>query len=240
MRCGSSLLAAILADAGADFGLSVPFDWSPDRGALEHPDIDYVSRQFRRASYLLSNKRSSLFVKYLIDIRRSLGKRRARRVLREVRYAKSDNLDLWIWHLTKMGYRPRIIVSFRNFAATARSFFVLRGVGLNQFAERYSRIYGNALLMLDVFGGCAVSFEELVDVNETAWAEALAQATSLPSDSLLHYRNERLKQGTGNVSEGSSKVHVANPQVSFVEERLRQLKGCFIPASPQIRRMWCE
>ena len=248
-RCGSSLLAAILADSGADFGLPVPKDWSQDEGALEHPDVDYVSRQFRRAAYLLPRKRSSLLVKYLIDARQSLGKKRARQVLPKITYAKTDNLDLWTWHLTKMGYRPRIIVSYRDFAATARSFFILRGLHFHQFAANYSRTYENALMMLDVFGGCAVSFEEMVNPEETAWAEALSQATGIPADRLLHHRGERLKEGGGKPKDRPSaeagpssanrpKIELSDPRATMVEQQLRQLKGCYLPPSAQVQRKW--
>ncbi|WP_420349073.1 hypothetical protein [Pelagibius sp.] len=248
-RCGSSLLAAILADSGADFGLPVPADWSQDEGALEHPDIDYVSRQFRRAAYLLPRKRSSLLVKYQIDIRQSRAKKRARQVLSQVGYAKTDNLDLWTWHVTKMGYHPRIIVSYRDFAATARSFFILRGLHFHHFAENYSRTYENALMMLDVYGGCAVAFEEMVNPNETAWADALSQATGLPRDRLLHHRDERLKEGGGRPRETAGpdgaapaanrpKIVLESPRAAAVEAQLRRLKGCYLPPSAQIRRKW--
>ena len=70
-----SLLASILADAGANFGLSTRSDWSRDSGEMEHPDVAYVSRQFRRAAYLQPRKRESILAKYLIDIRRHLGKK---------------------------------------------------------------------------------------------------------------------------------------------------------------------
>jgi hypothetical protein len=239
-RCGSSLLASILADSGAEFGLSIPSDWSQDSGEMEHPDIAYTSRQFRRANYILPFKRSSLIAKYLIDIRRSLGKKRAKQVLEKVRYAKADNLDYWIWNVPKLGYHPRIIASYRDFASTARSFFILRGMGFTEFSDYYYRVYGNSLLMLNTYGGCAVSFEELIDENETAWADALSQTTSLPADSLLHSRNERLKQGTGGSVHNPVDANLISPKVRRIEENMRELKGRFIPPSRQILRKWGE
>ncbi len=237
-RCGSSFLAAILADAGADFGMPTPSDWTQDSGALEHEDINYVSRQFRRAEYLLPRKRISLVAKYLIDIRRSLGKKRARDVLRHIRYAKSDNLDLWIWHVTKMGYRPHLIISYRAFDKTARSFHVLRGTGLPHFAEGYCRTYENALLMLDVYGGCAISFEELVNLNETSWADALSRTTGIAATTLIECRNARLKPPSDTRTGKCPRVPLRSQEATDIEERLRQLKGQFFPASSQIVRKW--
>lgn len=235
-RSGSSLLASILVDAGADFGLPAVSDWSENRGAYEHPDINYVSRQFRRAEYLRGKRRSSLFAKYLFDARRSLGKRKAKQVLRKIDYAKSDNLDLWIWHLIKMGYHPRIIVSFRDFTAIARSLYILRGMNYDQIVENYRRIYENSLLMLDAFGGCVISFEELIDVEETAWADALSLSTSFSTDSLIYYRNKRLKKRESFYNSINLKVLDSDPQISIVEDRLRKLIGEFIPPSFQIQR----
>jgi len=237
-RCGSSLLAAILSDAGADFGLPKPSDWKQDSGALEHPDINYVSRQFRRAAYLQPKRRSNLLAKYIMDIRRSLGKKRARQVLDKITYAKSDNIDLWIWHLMKMGYSPRIIVSFRDFAATARSFFVLRGMDSGQFTEYYRRIYENSLLMLDVYGGCAISFEELIDTNETKWADVLSQLTSVQPDVLLHHRNLRLKSNSSKGLENRPIIQTASEDIRAIEKNLRSLKGCHVSPSPPILRKW--
>ena len=47
-RTGSSLLASILADAGADFGVQGKADWDPAGGAYEHPSLVPVIRKFER------------------------------------------------------------------------------------------------------------------------------------------------------------------------------------------------
>ncbi len=73
-RSGSSLLAAIIADAGGNFGFPPEDEWDPESGAMEHPLAQQASHLFRRAYYLRRAKRLFLFYKYLIDIRRSLGK----------------------------------------------------------------------------------------------------------------------------------------------------------------------
>ena len=51
-RSGSSLLAAIIADAGGNFGFPSEDEWDPAAGAMEHPVAQEASRLFRRAYYL--------------------------------------------------------------------------------------------------------------------------------------------------------------------------------------------
>ena len=75
-RSGSSLLAAIIADAGGKFGFPSKDKWDPESGAMEHPLAQQASLLFRRAYYLRRVKRLFFFYKYLIDIRRSLGKKK--------------------------------------------------------------------------------------------------------------------------------------------------------------------
>ena len=111
-------------------------------------------------------------------------------------------------------------------------------MGSNEFSEYFVRVYENALLMLDVFGGCAISYEELSDKNETSWADALASATSFSANDLLGHRSERLKQGADGFTASNMGAILEYPRASLVEEKLRHLKGSFIPASPQIRRKW--
>lgn len=237
-RSGSSLLAAILGDSGADFGLSVPKDWDKNSGTLEHPAIDEVSRLFRRARYVSAGKRYFLFYKYLIDMRRSLGKKKLKRALRTIRYSKGENFDLWIWHVIKLGYRPQIIVTYRNFVDTAIGYYIIHGLDTQDFAARYTRAYRNALLMLNVFGGCAVDYAELIDPAETAWAEALARVTGLDRERLIESRAQRVEQRSGADVTGNTMANLTIPEVDGVYKDLQQLRGVYIPPSRQIMRKW--
>jgi len=200
---------------------------------MEHPVAQEASRLFRRAYYLRRVKRLFFFYKYLIDIRRSLGKKKLREVLKEAHFIKADNMDLWVWHLTKMGYRPRIITTYRRFVDNARSLFILRGMGFDDIVDYYCRINQNALLMLDVYGGCAVSYEEAVDLDDTAWADALALTTGLSRDALLAARDKRIK---GKVQHDPVVVGLSDPTAERIYEKLRKLKGIAVEPSPQFRR----
>ena len=233
-RSGSSLLAAIIADAGGAFGFPPEDEWDPAAGAMEHPLAQEASRLFRRAYYLRRAKRLFLFYKYLIDMRRSLGKKKLREVLKEAHFIKVDNMDLWVWHLTKLGYCPRIITTYRRFAENARSLFILTGMGFDDIVDYYCRINQNALLMLDAYGGCAVSYEELVDSDDTAWADSLALTTGLNRTALLAARDKRIK---GTVQQGPESVGLSDPRADRIFEKLQKLKGITVEPSAQFRRL---
>ena len=232
-RSGSSLLAAIIADAGGNFGFPPEDEWDPESGAMEHPLAQQASQLFRRAYYLRRAKRLFLFYKYLIDIRRSLGKRKLRKVLKEAHFIKANNMDLWVWHLTKMGYRPRIIATYRRFSDNARSLFIMMGMGFDDIVDYYCRINQNALLMLDTYGGCAVSYEEVVDPEDTAWADALALTTGLGRDALLAARDKRIGD---KVKQNQEVVELSDPTADRIYEKLRKLKGVAVEPSPQFHR----
>ncbi len=234
-RSGSTLLAAILADCGAEFGMPNPDDWDRAGGDLEHPLVSRCSLLFRRAGYIQGGKRYFLLYKYMIDNYRSRGKKLLRRALAEARFVKAMNVDLWLWHVPKFGYQPRMIVSYRAFGETARSYFVRTGIRLPEFADYYRRTYGNALLMMDVFGGCAVSWEELADPAETGWADALSQATGFDRDALLASRARRLKPEDG-AGDNRPKVPLHDEASEKIYRELRSLSGIYVPPSHQFRR----
>ena len=172
-RTGSSLLSAILSDSGGNFGLNNVRDWDKSSGAFEHPDIIYISKHFRRASYLTKNKRSNIITKYNIDVRKHLAKSKAKKILKKVQYVKSDNLDLWVWYSIKMGYKPKIIISYRNFFEVAQSLYVMTGLNFIDSEAQYIRIYENCLLMMSVYGGCIVNYDDLIDFSNSNWAKPL-------------------------------------------------------------------
>ncbi len=225
----------MLADAGADFGMDAADDWDRKRGALEHPAFDAISRLFRRARDVGGGKRYFLFYKYLADAR---GKKRLSRALRGIRHAKGANADLWIWHSVKLGYRPRIIVSYRRFVDSLPGYYVIQGIEAGTFADFYLRTYRNGLMMLNVFGGCAVAYEELADPAETAWADALSRTTGLSQDTLVAARDRRLSQPPSALDAAAVRVPLTMPEAESVFADLATLKGRFLPPSRAILRHW--
>ena len=103
-RTGSSLLAAILSDAGADFGIEAK-DWNVSEGAFEHPDLIAAADSFAKARQL-GVTRPLAPKKYLWDIYRHRGKARLKRIVHSVEYLKGPDLDLIVRPLFNLGYFP--------------------------------------------------------------------------------------------------------------------------------------
>jgi hypothetical protein len=194
-RTGSTLLAAILGDAGADFDLPVPDDWNTARGgAMVLPEIRRATKHFRLA---FDNARRKPWIppaQWIWSWHRSLGKRNLKSALDKAIYVKANDLDLAIPYSVKVGYFPRVIVSYRAFAPHALSYSqMLINWSVETMAMDYDRTYRNAALQLRAYGGCAVSYDDLVNHSRTEWARHLGEVTGLPVDDLLASRARRVK-----------------------------------------------
>ena len=233
-RSGSTLLASILADAGADFGLRTPEHWDPGTGALEHSELHRMAAWMGYA-YDLSPDRPAIGPRrYLWDFYRSVGKARLRTLLRAAQYIKGEGADFAVQPAFKMGYFPTVVVSYRRFEAVATSSGLMRGhSNLETLVKYYNRVNRNALLLLRMFGGCVVSYEPLSDVHDASWAQPLAAATGLPVDGLIAARNRRLR-GPARRDEPQS----LDASASETFASLDALRGLAIPASAQALRSW--
>jgi len=197
-RTGSTLLAAIMADAGADFGIPAPKGWDVSRGGdMELAAIRRAADHFRNAFDRAPKKPTAIVSKWIWSCRISMGKRLLKEALAQARFLKTVNLDLVIPYVMKMGFFPRVIVSYRPFPEYAVSFSQTFGHrSLPALADDYNRTYRNALLHLSTYGGCAIGYSDLTDLNRTEWANALAETTGLSAEALLASRRRRLKLRT--------------------------------------------
>lgn len=59
--------------------------------------------------------------------------------------------------------------------------------------KSYKEINSTALLQLEVFGGVAITYKELVDKSETNWAETISSLTGIDFSSLLESREKRVQ-----------------------------------------------
>ncbi len=234
-RCGSSLLAAIMADAGADFGMRVPDDWHPGEGELEHPTMVRAVRRFESAYAIGADRPAGWRRRWRWDAARHKGKRELRRALSEALWFKADGLDLVVRPALQLGYRPTVILNFRRFGPHAASLFLRRGhLTVETLAARYDRICRNGLMLLEVFGGAAVDYAELIDREETAWASGLARATGLERDRILEARARRLSQG----QPADRELPVLDREAERLYEAMRFLSGTAISPSPPAERAW--
>ncbi|HDN80581.1 MAG TPA: hypothetical protein ENG33_08975 [Chloroflexi bacterium] len=218
-RCGSSLLAAILAKAGANFDMPVQTKWDRRSGEYEHPMLLEARRWLVWADKIARSPLPSRL--------RNFCQRRAAQkldeLLRRATFLKSPELVRMVHIVAKLGYQPKIILSYRQFEGYSVSRHLKSGWGFSRLVEQYINVNSTALLQLYIFGGCTIGYEELVNKEETVWAEALEQLTGIKASHLLESRESLVKAVTP-----QWEFPVPNPEVMKVYKLLVQLKGLVI------------
>lgn len=233
-RSGSSLLAGILIDAGASFGVRRKKDWDRSSDAHANKNGKRAAQFFRLAYDLDADKPSNPLTKWLWDYRRHVAKKSLKSALSEIDYLKTEDLDLTTQSAFKLGYFPTIIASYRRFEQHALSRMLMRGhFQTDKLAADYNRVYRNTLALLQIYGGCAISYEELTTLDEKAWAKALAAVTGLSEMALLDARASRVDADRPEIN-----LPVVNPVGSEIYSRLYELRGKAFSPSPQALRSW--
>jgi hypothetical protein len=221
-RSGSSLLAAILADAGANFGIPAQTSWDRRGGAYEHKKLHLAYNWYSRAQKISRSLWPGRMGRKYCErqMREEL-----RSLLTDVPYAKSQTL-VWLVHeIRALGFRPRIIVSYREFNGYAASFHIRLGMRMSELAETYVDTYATTALQLQLFGGCAVSYEELMDEREEAWATAVSQLTGLPAEKLLEARQKRAERGQPPKASPILDPGVVDSRIPAMYQAFAALKG---------------
>lgn len=229
-RTGSSLLASILADAGANFGMPSRESWNPESGAYEHPLFWSAYKWYSRAKKIDASIIPNAFG-WQYSQRKMQGE--LDQLMKQADFAKYPTGAIWLVHaIQKLGYDVRVIVNYRAFDEYARSRYLRFGWGINRITETYLDVYGTALMQLEYFGGCTVDFAEIVDRKETAWLDAIANLTGLPQEYLLHARDSRVNEKPRH----SKSTHLANPLLhdprpQEIYDALHALKGQVMKSS---------
>jgi hypothetical protein len=227
-RTGSSLLAAIMTDAGADFDSpkEATRPWEVD----ETPAIIALDRAANALTHFAASAPQVFGLKFLWRLQRSMVKRRLARLLCRSKFIRM--VDRLVPLVSKIGFTPRIVCSFRRFNAVAVDKVVQAGVGFPEIADHYKRVYRNCLLYIHAYGGCAISYEELMDDRETAWAAALATVTGLEEARLLRARERQISRR----QKTSENFPVMDAEADEVYRELRLLKGMAVTASLEFSR----
>lgn len=184
-RSGSSVLAAICANAGAPFGMETREAWDNRSGANEHPGLIRAYKWWHRARTVQHAP--------VPDIGgRAWCERRARheldRALSGAVFGKSSTLVWLVPLIADLGYEPRVIVLYRRFSEFAMSRHKRFGWSYHELRENYCDVYETALLQQQAFGGTVIAYEDLTDPAQTGWADALAKLTGLSDERLLAER----------------------------------------------------
>jgi len=229
-RSGTTLLAAILSAAGADFGVPHTEIWDERSGDFERPDLERAANHARRAEYALPFKRAFLVANWLVAFRRSRAKRILRKAFSEFEYCKSDGI--WLPFIDKIGYRPIIIVCNRDFRSIARSRYLLSKRDYLKLSREYLATFRNSLLFLDVYGGCVIDYDDIVDPAQTEWARALATVTSLEAETLLAKRDAIARA----VAEPPTATIAVDAEASALNEHIKAMRNHVVQPSRQYLR----
>jgi hypothetical protein len=234
-RTGSTLLSAILADAGADFGMTAPPQWNRAGGDLEHPELWRALQYFSDAERISMMGRPGFGLSRMRwNIYRSLGKRRLRAGLDQVRFAKVYGAHKLVRPAFKIGYFPTIILSYRRIEDQALSLGLMHAHANWEFArDNYLHIYGNGLWLLNMFGGCVVGYDDILSRTDTAWAAALARTTGLPAARLIEARGRRVEDASP-----AAQAMWFDRSAAPMFEAIQALRGMVIPPSQQALRQW--
>ena len=229
-RTGSSLLCAILADAGANFGMQAPRDWDPRRGVMENETMRLATHHYRRAYEIDQGRRFKISPGLEAKWRRGLGRNKLRQALGEADYFKIGDLDLAIQPSFKLGYQPKLIISYRQFEPAATSLLVGRTHnGPDELAADYTRLYRQGLMLLHCFGGCVVAYTDL-HAGSAVWG-SVAEVTGLEGTRLLAAAGERVQEPPAD-----EPSPILYPAAHAVYEQLEALRGQHVAASRPARR----
>ncbi|PPK85329.1 hypothetical protein CLV84_2224 [Neolewinella xylanilytica] len=183
-RTGTTLLCAILAKAGAEFGFPHDREWFRGSGDYEHPimieNYKYLKRA-RLAKFVSDTMAARLQRKIQSNMKE---------LLAEVDYIKypplSHSLPI---HMKLAGHEVRLVITIRKFNTFAMSAVAKNGECFKELKEAYIDTYKTNLLNLYLYGGCAVLYEDIVDREKTDWAVRVSQITGVSADKLLQARD---------------------------------------------------
>jgi len=154
------------------------------------------------------------------------------RLFDQADFAKSVPLVGMVDVIYRLGFRPVLIVNYRAFQDYARSICLSRPFwDMPMLMERYVSTYSTAILQLEIFGGCTIGYDELVDTDETAWARSLAELTHLSEDRLLEHRDKRVEASLSERKrpEPILDKSLLDPRIGHLFDALRSLKGRALP-----------
>lgn len=189
-RTGSTFLAAMLADAGAAFGMPAPRDWNPHAGEFE-------LHEFSRATILLgfADRMSPTLPANPVTLAiwrmyHKQAQRRLKAALGKARFVKANDADLALQPALHLGFAPRVILNVRRLEHQVASQLVRSKFQTGSYlTEHYVKTLRNGLAALAIYGGCVVTYEDLEAPGNGAAIGALAEVTGLPAEQMRAFRD---------------------------------------------------
>lgn len=192
-RDGSTLLSAILAESGADFNARMTREWNPRAGAYESWTVAKATAHYDQFIDLNAKSFLSPLIRFRRRIHRLWAKYLMRRHLGKGCFTKIGSAHRLSQLVRIVGYHPVIILLYRDYRAQFGSAFVRKPFTYSELADKYFNTLATGLLSLSIYGGCVISYEELVDPESTDWAKRLGTTCHIDPAVLLQSRSRLLK-----------------------------------------------
>jgi len=186
-RNGSSLLCAILANAGADFGVPVREEWDRAKGAFEHPAVHAAYKWYTRADKIKKSLVPERFG-YAYCLRKCDAL--SEKLFKEADFVKSSRLIRLVERMIHAPGRDiRIVGIYRNFSDYLMSRYKKFGGSFDRWREEWLDVNATLLMQSKIYPGVLISYEELLDPGADRWAKNLSLLTGLEEKTLLTKRN---------------------------------------------------
>lgn len=183
---GSSLLAAILDECGADFGPA------SSEGRWNSRDIDRAIACAHLATRNFGPD-ASVLGRTAYRFWRSHAKRLLRSALRDADFSKNRWNTSVLPLVERLGYRPVMILSYRSPAEVALGDMVQLKNPPSTFMPALLQAYMDSFYSLVRYGGVVIDHADLANPDATDWAHALFQVTGFSLRDLLSARRRLLR-----------------------------------------------
>ncbi len=178
-RSGTSLLAGLLANSGATFGLQLRTDWVRSGGSFEHPKLLEINKVISRL------KKQKIISDRLNRIRENKIITLARSIPEGIEYLKFPlNSHLYPYYFHRAGFDVKLIVSLRKFSGYFTSKHRKNGAEFKQAKEEYINIYGTICALINLFPAVVITYEGLIS-NPNPILEELGKFTDLSYERLI-------------------------------------------------------
>lgn len=222
-RAGSTLLSAILAEAGADFGYNSSGSWDRRAGAFELKQGTHAAEHHNRAIELKDNSHISRWRMFKRKYHRSMAKRNTRKLLQQADWVKLSNSGV-VRLARALDYQPRVILLHRHFSNYALSSFLRSGRHVPKMMNHYYNTYADGLLALNIYGGCLIEYNEIIDRNNNQWLERISAVSHLDSQPLVAARDITVDENRHEDAD----VDFGNEQLEKLDKVIAQYRGKII------------
>ena len=191
-RSGSSLLAALLDDCGADFGSASSHGGDTFKQHWESRTLERAIRCANNANRLFEPAMDG-GRRIAYRFWRSRAKHHLRGGLKRTPYSKNRWNTTILPLVEQLGWRPVLIISYRAPAEVAMSDMLQLKNAASTFLPMIMKVYVDSLYSLQRYGGVVIDHSELIDPRSEGWAHGLSAITGFAPSRLLDARNRLLQ-----------------------------------------------